>query len=114
MAGLAGLVILKKELQIAFPGISSWYQFVFYGLILIVAVMLLLYFNVSGVVNLFNRWIKNQKYFYLVEALQSFSSDHLIKLLLISFLRYCVFVLQYILLFLFFGVDVGSISSFAG
>ena len=110
MAGLAGLVILKKELQIAFPGIFLWYQFVFYGLILLVAVMLLLYFNVSGVVNLFNRWIKNQKYFYLVEALQSFSSELLLKLLLISFLRYCVFVLQYILLFYFFGVDVGAIT----
>lgn len=110
MAGLLGLIILKKELQQNFPGIFIWYQFLLYGLILLVICMLLIYFNVSGVIKLFNRWIKNEKYFYLVEALGSFSNRLLMKLLIISFLRYGVFLTQYIFLFYFFGVDVAALT----
>ena len=108
IAGLAGLLVLRMELQASFPGIFIWYQFVLYGLILLVIVMLLIYFNVSAVVSLFNRWIKSRKYFYLVEALHDFGSGLLLKLLIISFLRYCVFAGQYILLYYFFGVGVNA------
>jgi hypothetical protein len=109
VAGLAGLIILKKHLQQSFPGIFIWYQFLLYGLILVVILMLLIYFNVSGVVKLFTRWIKNKKYYYLVEALNSFSNDLLLKILLISILRYLVFLMQYVLLFYFFGVNVPAL-----
>ena len=77
-------------------------------MIILVAVMLLIYFNVAGTVNLFNRWIRNQKYVYLVEALRKFHTALLIQMLVLSFLRYLIFVIQYILIFHLFEVNVAA------
>jgi hypothetical protein len=57
-------------------------------------------------VNLFRSWIRNEKHIYLVEALKKFHNELLMQLLLISFLRYIVFMTQYILLYYLFGVHV--------
>ena len=97
--GAAGLVILKKDLLRHFEGFTIWYQFLLYGLLVIIAVLLLLYFKVASSVQLFNRWFKSKKYLYLVEALGSFNMQLLLSILLLSFLRYLVFLLQYVLIF---------------
>jgi hypothetical protein len=104
--GTVGLIILKPVLVMQFPQLKIWYQFIVYGLVMLVAIMLLIYFNVAGTVNLFNRWIKDQRYVYLVEALRKFHTVLLIQMLLLSFLRYLIFVIQYILIFHLFEVNV--------
>ena len=104
--GTFGLIILKPSLVGQFPQLKIWYQFIVYGLIILASVMLLIYFNVESTVNLFNKWIRNQKYVYLIEALQKFHSVLLIQMLLISFLRYLIFVIQYVLIFYLFEVNV--------
>ena len=104
--GTIGLVILKSSLVNQFPQLKIWYQFIVYGLILVVFIMMLIYFNVEGTVNLFNKWIRNQKYIFLVEALQKFHIRLLIQLLILSFLRYMIFIIQYILVFYLFEVNV--------
>jgi len=106
--GTLGLIILKPSLLLQFPQLKIWYQFIVYGMIILVAVMLLIYFNVAGTVNLFNRWIRNQKYVYLVEALRKFHTALLIQMLVLSFLRYLIFVIQYILIFHLFEVNVAA------
>ena len=106
IVGTAGLIILKPSLVGQFPQLKIWYQFIVYGLVILVGVMLLIYFNVAGSVNLFNRWIRNQKYVYLVEALRKFHTVLLLQILLLSFLRYFVFVIQYILVFHLFEVNI--------
>jgi len=106
IVGTAGLIILKPSLVSHFPQLKIWYQFIVYGLVILVGVMLLIYFNVAGSVNLFNRWIRNQKYVYLVEALRKFHTVLLLQVLLLSFLRYFVFVIQYILVFHLFEVNI--------
>src|SRR5207253_450888 len=63
-------------------------------------------FNISGAVRLFKNWIKCDKHIYLVEALRKFHSELLMQLLFLSFLRYVVFVVQYILIFYLFEVNV--------
>jgi uncharacterized RDD family membrane protein YckC len=68
--------------------------------------MLLVYFNIAGSVNLFKRWIRNERYAYLVEALRNFDIKLLIKLVIISFLRYVVFIIQYFLIFYLFNVHL--------
>lgn len=108
IAGIAGLLVLKWELFGQFPQIKIWYQFIVYGLLIVAFIMLLVYFNVSGGVSLFNKWIRNAKYVYLIEALRSFKRFILIKILLLSFLRYLVFMMQYALVFYFFDVHVGA------
>lgn len=104
--GTVGLIILKSSLASQFPQLRIWYQFIVYGLIITVCIMLLVYFNVEGTVNLFNKWIRNKKYIFLVEALQKFHTGLLIRLLLLSFFRYMIFIIQYILLFYLFEVNV--------
>jgi len=105
-AGAAGLIVLKKPLLEAYPNLVIWYQFLLYGLLLLLLMLSLLYFNVAGGVPLFHRWIPNKKYHYLVEALAAFDRRLLLQLLWLSLLRYLVFVLQYILVFYLFEVRV--------
>jgi hypothetical protein len=83
-----------------------WYRFIIYGLTGATFLLLLLYFNIAGSVGWFQRWIKNQKYLYLVEALREFNWPVLIQLLFISLIRYLVFIIQYFLVFRLFGVDL--------
>jgi hypothetical protein len=108
IVGTAGLLILKSSLVGQFPQLKIWYQFIFYGLVVLVLVLLLIYFNVAGTVNLFNRWIKSKRYIYLVEALQKFHTSLLVQLLLLSFLRYLIFIIQYVLVFYLFEVNVAA------
>jgi hypothetical protein len=104
--GTIGLVVLKKPLLGHFSGIRIWYQFIVYGLVALGFIMGLIYFNVAGTVNLFRRWIKSERYVYLVEALQAFHFSLLIELLFFSMLRYLVFTIQYIFIFYLFEVNV--------
>jgi hypothetical protein len=104
--GTVGLIVLKPFLVQEFPDLKIGYQFIVYGFVIMVFIMLLVYFNVAGTVNLFNKWIKSRKYVYLVEALQKFHTRLLIQMLLLSFLRYLIFIIQYILIFYFFEVNV--------
>jgi hypothetical protein len=104
MTGLVGLFVLKTELLQAYPQFVLWYQFAVYGLLALVLVLLLVYFNVAGTFFLFQRWIRLPKYLYLVEALHSFHSRLLTRILLLSVLRYAVFIVQYLFLYHLFGV----------
>ena len=111
-AGTVGFIFLKPSLIVQFPQLKIWYQFILYGLILVLAIMALVYFNVAGTVNLFNRWIKSKRYAYLVEALQEFHNKLLLRLLMLSLLRYVIFIIQYVLVFYLFEVNV-SVATIA-
>ena len=104
--GAIGLVFLKKDLLTNFEGFRIWYQFVFYGLVIAGFILILVYLNVSGIVHWLGKWIRAEKYGYLVEALQFFDTTTLLKILALSFIRYLVFILQYILVFHLFEVNV--------
>ncbi len=110
VVGIFGLVILKGELLEAYPQATIWYQFVLYGLVFVLACISVFYFNVSTVIRFFSRWLSSHHFMYLVEALQNFNVSFLAKIFLLSSLRYGVFVLQYILLFHFFNVQVAAIT----
>lgn len=105
-AGIIGLLVLHREWLKAFPELMFWSQFIIYGSVILSVLMALVYFNVSSAVNLTRKWIKGDRYLYLVEALGGFSFPLLFQLLLLSFIRYLVFVMQYLLLFYLFGVYV--------
>lgn len=108
LMGTAGLVILKKDLLLHFEGLTIWYQFLLYGLIALILLLMLLYFNVSGVVSLYKRWIRSPKHLYLVEALGQFQVQLLMRILLLSFLRYLVFLAQYLLIFYLCEVTIDA------
>lgn len=104
--GLLGLVILKKQLLLAFPQTVIWYQFILYGLLFVVALIGFMYYKVSAVVSLFSRWLRTHHFLYLVESLQKFNASFLSKILLLSSLRYSVFLLQYTAMFYLFEVNI--------
>lgn len=108
--GTAGLWILRGRLLAENSEFRIWHQFTGYGLAAVCIVLLLLYFNIQGSAGLFRRWVRNRKYAYLVEALGNFNVQLLAEILLLSFLRYFVFLVQYILLFNLFGVDLPAIT----
>jgi hypothetical protein len=104
--GIIGLVILKVHLLKAYPQFIIWYQFTLYGLIFTLLLLFLFYFKIHDLFYGLNRWVKSKKYLYLLEALKNFETGFLFKLLVISFLRYIVFMIQYILVFHLFNVDI--------
>jgi Lysylphosphatidylglycerol synthase TM region len=106
MAGTIGLFFLDKELRVHFPDYGNWSALVRYGTLLVAGLLALIYFQVSALVGFFRKWIRSEKYLYLVSSLRHFKAPLLLHLLFLSLMRYLVFLLQYILLFYLFGVDV--------
>jgi len=104
--GIIGLVLLRKDLLNAFPQAVIGYQFLLYGLLFLSLFMALVYFNVSAAVAFFSRWLNLHHIMYLVEALQKFNASFLARILLISSLRYSVFLVQYLAMFHLFAVDI--------
>lgn len=110
LCGIIGMVVLKKHLLQAYPEFVIWFQFGLYGLIFVFLLTALFYFKVGSLVFLFNRWLSSHRYLYLVEALKNFNVSFLAKIFFLSSIRYSVFLLQYILLFHFFHVDVAALT----
>lgn len=108
--GIVGLVVLKQEILQAYPQLVIWFQFVLYGLLFVLLCITFFYFNVSTVVRLFSRWLSNHHWLYLVEGLKNFNALFLVRILFLSSIRYAVFLLQYIFLFHFFGVNVAALT----
>ncbi|WP_121353838.1 lysylphosphatidylglycerol synthase domain-containing protein [Flavisolibacter nicotianae] len=104
--GLISLVVLKKELLQLYPEAVIGYQFLVYGLLGATGLLAFAYFNVSAVVAFFSRWLSLHHLLYLVESLQKFNASFLARILLISSLRYVVFLLQYLAMFSLFGVAI--------
>ncbi|HEX2535376.1 MAG TPA: lysylphosphatidylglycerol synthase domain-containing protein [Chitinophagaceae bacterium] len=105
-AGTAGLLVLKGPLLAAYPDMEIPFQFLFYGLAAGTLLLTFVYFQANGTLSLFNRWIRRPQYRYLVEPLSGFTVQRLTYILLLSGVRYAVFLLQYGLLFYLFGVGV--------
>lgn len=106
-AGFAALMVLKNALT-ATPYYSKvLYQFALFGVGAGAFFLTIFYFETGALGRLLNKWLRKTRYRYLIESLEAFSNRLLLQLLLLSALRYAVFVLQYLLLFRFFGVQVG-------
>lgn len=77
-----------------------------WGFIAFLAGLLLFYFRLSWLAKWIDRFPGNKKFVYLFKALEDFSTGLLFKLLLLSALRFAVFILQYYLLLCLFNVDI--------
>ena len=111
-AGTLGFFVLKSHLIEA--GIISRvaYQFIAFGLCLLILILTLFYFNLSTLEKWLERWLKMPSWLYLVQAVRQFDLQRLGQLLLLSGIRYAVFVTQYILLFRLFEVNVAAVIGF--
>ena len=116
LMGTAGLVIMKY-----FSGTySSTFQqvpaFISNTILLMALAMslfiLLFYFRIGWLVHLMERVKFLSKPLKYVRLLEQFSGKQLLRILLLSFLRYGVFILQYLLLLNVMGIDINSQVSF--
>lgn len=71
------------------------------------------YFKLSGIIQLLERipWVA--KYRSFIEKLESVKVNELVRLLSLSLGRYLVFLLQYLLLFQVFGINLYWLDAFA-
>lgn len=102
--GLLGWLMLGASLVQSIGGRSLWMNTLFYGLLGAAIILTLFYFRFSRVMQWgkrFARWETSRR---LIGALEGVEPSMLRRLLLLSFLRYLVFILQYGLLFRVFGV----------
>lgn len=106
ICGSVALVVLKDHLILSGMMALVPYRFLLYGVVVVTVLLALLYFRIAGIVKIFQYWFQKSRHLYLVKALQEFRPALLGKLLLLSLLRYGVFVTQYLLLFRFFNVYV--------
>lgn len=78
-----------------------------YGSIAITITLLSIYFEISWLIRLLEKIPFVAKYSFFIQKLEDFTWRELLKILMISFLRYTVFVVQYLLLLQVFKVDIG-------
>ena len=68
--------------------------------------LFLFYYNLSWVTKVFERIPFVSKYSYFIQKLETLHNKELTNILMLSFVRYAVYVLQYLLLYKFFGIDI--------
>jgi uncharacterized membrane protein YbhN (UPF0104 family) len=104
--GLAGLISLRGAIESNGLMTRFWIDMVLYGTIIATLILTVFYFRLAGLARWFERIRGVRKYSWLFHALEEFNATLLLQLLSLSSLRFFVFIVQYFLLFRFFGVDV--------
>ncbi len=110
IAGVAGLIYLKKTLltTTAFGNPLSliWLNGMLYAVLVAIVVFLLIYFQIAW----FTRWFEKipfiQKHLIFVQSLEAFGLKQLTQILLLSILRYVVFIIQYLVVLQLFDVHI--------
>jgi len=77
-------------------------------------VLIILFFNVSLLSNLVERFGFSEKFQKVFNSLKLYSKTDLAKILVLSFFRYLVFALQFVLVVLFFDIDITVINILLG
>ncbi len=112
VVGIVGIMILKDSLFAGNILNSAFYRSTMAGLFITALTLTLFYFNLSRVEKWLEKVLKPKSLLYFIQAVQHFRMHRLSLLLLLSFARYSVFVVQYILLFRLFEVRVEAIILF--
>jgi hypothetical protein len=119
-AGLVGLYLMEETVTGAITGILTKtafvrrfphfgpiaYELIFYGVMVGVVMMLIVYFELSYLTRLIERLPFVKKYSYLIEKLEDLHWKTLTRILSLSLARYVVFLVQFILLLQVFEVHI--------
>ncbi len=114
--GTIGLFLLRNNfynatnqtLHLSLPLIDG----VFYGCIALTTALIAVYFELSWLVRLLEKIPFVARYSFFIQKLEDFRWQELLKVLLISILRYIVFAVQYLLLLQVFNVGISSVTAF--
>jgi hypothetical protein len=112
--GILGLVYLRTNIFDAthhLQGLSRfWLDALMYSLSFWTIIFILFYFQLSWLTKLFEKIPIVAKYSFYIQKLEDFHWKVLTKILLLSFIRYVVFVAQYLLLLQLFNVAASLVQ----
>jgi len=107
--GLVGLVYLRINIlddTHHLEGLNKfWLNAMMYSLSFLTIIFLFIYFQMSWLTKLMEKIPFVAKYSFYIQKLEDFHYKELTKILLLSFFRYVVFVVQYLLLLELFQVE---------
>jgi Lysylphosphatidylglycerol synthase TM region len=112
--GLGGLVFLLVN-RVTAAGISDyyiWIRVLLWGSILITAFLVLLYFRLGQIIKWLEKLPKARSFLQHITVIEDLPVTILLRTISLSFMRYIIFVFQYILLLQLFGVDTAIWHSF--
>ncbi len=84
-------------------GLKSW---IIYPATIVVVISLIVYFKINWVSYFFEKWKFLKKYSKTAQILKTFSFKILFNFILLSFIRYVVFLTQFYFLINFFGINL--------
>lgn len=89
-----------------------WIKMLLYITLIVAMVFSMVFFRLSYLIKIIDKILFFSKYRYFIEVLERFNPKLLLRLLSLSFSRYLVFVIQYILLMKILQVDITFFASF--
>jgi hypothetical protein len=109
--GAVGLLYLEKNV-LTIQGLSKyWLDGLLYAVIAALISFLLIFFKISW----FTRWFEKipfiRRHRIFVQSLEQFNILQLTQILLLSVLRYAIFIIQYFIVFHLFNVDIPIIQA---
>jgi len=112
--GLIGVYYLNQHLHVVD---QYWLILLVSSVVLVMTVLYLLYRNTSLVKSLVERFVRNDKWkknIYNLKYVKSISISTHIRVFILAIFRYGVYVLQYVLILWFFGIEVSWSQGFTG
>jgi hypothetical protein len=108
--GLLGLLLvyasITSKLQTAFSLSTFWINWLVYAVSLTVIVQLICFYNLSWITKLVEKIPLVSRYRFFIQKLEDLHNKQLTNILFLSFIRYVVYMVQYLLLFQLFQVDI--------
>jgi hypothetical protein len=106
MFGCVGILFLQHKMIRSGLISLPWIRIIWWGTLAALLILTLFYFRLSWIVKMLDKRSAFRRFTYLISALEQFDTGLLIRLLLLSLLRFMIFIAQYYLLFRLFDVQI--------
>lgn len=111
--GLSYIIYFRASHEVTLMGLPDfWLRILLYISTCVTLILLLFFFRLSWLIKLVEKIPASQKVVRYISVLDHFTAKILLRLLYLSFLRYLVFVLQYILLLHVLQVEILWLNAF--
>lgn len=110
----SALFYIYLPMNAAFKDIDINISIIFLITIVVIAIGLTVYFNISKIGMLLGKLPVFKKHTDFILFIQKYKKSELLNYLSISFLRYVVFTFQFYLLLKFFGIEISYFKAFIG
>ncbi len=115
LAGIVGIFYLRSHVlqpKMQLGGLSEfWLDALVYVIVSGSLVLVMIYFKLSRITTLLEKVPFIYRYRFFIEGLEHFTTGELTRILLLSFCRYCIFIVQYLLVLHIFGVGIAALNA---